>query len=241
MKISRHRKVRKYLKFYKNNYQFRLPYQILIDATFCNEALKCKLNIKEQVPKYLEDPNVRLFTTPCVIQEAEMLGPKVFGAMLIVKQFRAQICGHEKNPISASECLYSMILNGNQDHYMIATQDSELSEKCRLTPGVPLLYVKYNAVHLEKPSALNTEVANEIIKANVQCPDYQVASLQKLKEEVIKDDKLEIKKTKKRKAKGPNPLSCKKKSKTSAPVAEKIKKRKRHKRGKTSNLITMDT
>lgn len=66
-----------YMKFYRNHFQFKLPYQVLIDGTFCHEALQCKLNIKEQVPHYLEDENVRLFTTACVIKEVEMLG-KVF-------------------------------------------------------------------------------------------------------------------------------------------------------------------
>ncbi|XP_015925974.1 rRNA-processing protein UTP23 homolog [Parasteatoda tepidariorum] len=231
MKITRQKHVRRYLKFYKNNYQFRSPYQILIDATFCNEALQCKLNIKEQVPKYLEDPNVKLFTTPCVIAEVEMLASEVYGAMLITKSFKARICGHEKNPVTASECLYSMIENGNPDHYMIATQERELSEKCRQSPGVPLLYVKYNAVNLEKPSVLSAEDADMKSKASLKYSEEQIALMQKLKAQ-LPSDSVESKKTTKRKAKGPNPLSCKKKSKVSAPPPEKTKKRKRHKRNK---------
>lgn len=49
--------------------------------------------------------------------------------MLIVKQFKTQKCGHEKDPISAAHCLYSMVENGNTNHYFIATQDMELSKK----------------------------------------------------------------------------------------------------------------
>lgn len=38
MKIARYKKASKTLNFYKNNFGFRTPYQILIDATFCQAA-----------------------------------------------------------------------------------------------------------------------------------------------------------------------------------------------------------
>lgn len=39
MKIARYKKAQKTLSFYRNNFGFREPYQILIDATFCQTAL----------------------------------------------------------------------------------------------------------------------------------------------------------------------------------------------------------
>lgn len=39
MKIARYKKAQKTLSFYRNNFGFRTPYQILIDATFCQTAL----------------------------------------------------------------------------------------------------------------------------------------------------------------------------------------------------------
>ncbi|XP_054707175.1 rRNA-processing protein UTP23 homolog [Uloborus diversus] len=230
MKISRHRRVRRYLNFYKNNFQFRSPFQILIDATFCKEALQCKLNIKEQVPKYLEDPEVKLFTTPCVITEAELLGPKVFGAMLIVKQFKARKCGHEKNPICAADCLLSMVSDGNPDHYIIATQDREVTEKVRSMPGIPLMYVKYNAVILEKPSALNTETVEIKTQEKLKGSEHESAILKQLKTEVFGEQV--VNKKKRKKIKGPNPLSCKKKKSKPIVQQEKVRNRKRHKRVK---------
>lgn len=93
------------------------------------------------------------------------------------------------------------------------------------------MYVRYNAVNLEKPSALSAEEAEEKSKASLKCTEDQITLLQKLKAQ-LPTDKVESKKTTKRKAKGPNPLSCKKKSKVSAPSPEKTRKRKRHKRNK---------
>lgn len=235
MKISRQKRLRRYLNFYKYNYHFRSPFQLLIDATFCQEALKSKVNLREQLPKYLDDLEVKLFTTACVITEAEALGRDVFGAMLIVKQFKAQKCGHEKEPISAAECLYSMVQNGNLNHYFIATQDPELSKKCRELLGVPLLYLRYNAINLEKPSRMNTEAIDVKIQENLKGPGYQTEIIKKLKAEAFGEESIPHKKRKK--VKGPNPLSCKKKKMKIAEPVQKKSNRKRHKRLKNKAVV----
>lgn len=53
MKITRLKHVKKNLGFYRNNFSFREPYQVLLDGTFCQAALKNQIQIKEQLPKYL--------------------------------------------------------------------------------------------------------------------------------------------------------------------------------------------
>lgn len=52
MKIKRQKHAKKTISFYKYNFGFREPFQILIDGTFCQAALKNKIQIKEQLPKY---------------------------------------------------------------------------------------------------------------------------------------------------------------------------------------------
>lgn len=73
MKITRYKRAQRNLLFYRNYFDFRPPYQILLDATFCQAALKNKINIKEQIPKYLND-EVKLLTTVCIVNETEKLG-----------------------------------------------------------------------------------------------------------------------------------------------------------------------
>ena len=72
MKFKRYKHARKLISFYKMNYGVREPYQILgklwldtaevrfrhesfavVDGTFCQAALKGKIYIKEQLPKYI--------------------------------------------------------------------------------------------------------------------------------------------------------------------------------------------
>jgi len=73
MKGKRQKLRKKTLLFYKNYFGFKPPYSVLLDGTFCKAALQTKINIMEQLPKYL-DAEVKYFTTSCVLGECEALG-----------------------------------------------------------------------------------------------------------------------------------------------------------------------
>ena len=73
MKITRYKKAQKVLTFYQNNFHFVEPYQVVIDGTFALLALRMKINIKEQIPKYL-GAECDIFTTTCCLHETENLG-----------------------------------------------------------------------------------------------------------------------------------------------------------------------
>ena len=72
-KVKRRNQVKKMLFFCKTNFGFEPPYKVLIDGTFCKEALVYKVNIREQLPKYLE-ADARLLTTACAKAECEKYG-----------------------------------------------------------------------------------------------------------------------------------------------------------------------
>lgn len=137
MKINRYKKVHKILQFYCNNFGFRKPYQVLLDGTLCFAALKNKIDIQDQFPKYLgkiilldilflqnilfsfnmvlvfSEGDVKLLTTPCIVLEVEKLGSELFGVSLIIKKFPAHQCGHSKSPVSGSQCILDMIGDKN--------------------------------------------------------------------------------------------------------------------------------
>jgi U3 small nucleolar RNA-associated protein 23 len=73
MKIKRYRHVQRIMTFYKSNFGFTAPYNVLIDGTFCKAALTFQVNISEQMPKYL-DAEVKLYTTACVKAECKAFG-----------------------------------------------------------------------------------------------------------------------------------------------------------------------
>lgn len=244
MRINRYKRVQRHLSFYKNAFGFRPPYQILVDGTFCAAALKYKVNIRDQMPRYLGD-EVKLCTTICAVVETESLGPTLYGATLVIKQFPVRRCGHEKQPITAANCFHSMVRKRNPDHYMVATQDHDLSERLRALVGVPLLYL-FNAITLEKPSEKSEQKGMEALHEQSQAPERQLDVIKQLKrkENLVQDAPM---KRKRRKPAGPNPLSCKKPKKTPKRPSETkqastegVKKRKRHKRIKLAKHVVSE-
>ncbi|XP_053190423.1 rRNA-processing protein UTP23 homolog [Scomber japonicus] len=237
MKIKRQKHAKKNISFYKFNFNFRQPFQILIDGTFCQAALKNKIQIKEQLPKYLMG-EVQLCTTSCALKELESL-KELYGAKLILQRFQVRRCPHFKDPVPASKCLLSMLEETNPHHYFVATQDHAVTTGLKKIPGVPLLYIILNTIVLDKPSQSTLDHVQAVQLGELVSP-AQHQSIRSLKEEQgIKDGERRGKK-RKRKQSNPNPLSCLKKKKKAGPTPPQKKteqgekrKRSRHKKRKT--------
>lgn len=73
MKITRQKKAAKIINFYKNNFGLREPYHFLLDGSFCHAALENKVNLQEQIPKYLNG-SAKIITTVCAVRETELVG-----------------------------------------------------------------------------------------------------------------------------------------------------------------------
>lgn len=73
MKIRRRKKIQRTLAFFKNNFGFHSPFRVVVDGTFCQAALKNKVNIEDQIPRYFGS-TVQFSTTSCAINETEILG-----------------------------------------------------------------------------------------------------------------------------------------------------------------------
>jgi U3 small nucleolar RNA-associated protein 23 len=51
----------------------------------------------------------------------------------------------------------------NEKRYFVATQDKQLRNALRKIPGVPLLYINYNCIVMEKPSFVCVRKASEVL------------------------------------------------------------------------------
>lgn len=235
MKVKRQKHVRKILTFYRSYFGYRSPFQVLVDGTFCRAALNCKVNISEQLPKYL-DAEVQLCTTRCVLAECEALGSLLYGPLKILQQYTIVPCKH-KRPVLPFNCLRKMAVatKKGKEKYFIATQDENLTERIRHLPGVALLYIAFNAINLEAPSECSRLKATEHIQASMQPAAHQQSVLNCLKESTF--GKCSELAHKRKRVKGPNPLSCKKKKvkdHSAADSGSRKRKRKRsRKRAKT--------
>ncbi|KAH8275806.1 hypothetical protein KR026_004801 [Drosophila bipectinata] len=208
MKISRFKKSHKTLVYFATNFDYREPYQVLIDATFCQAALQHKIGIDEQIKKYFQCP-AKLLTTQCVILEAEALGAPLTGATSIVKRFHVHKCGHEGKPVAAAECIKSMT---KDNRYIVASQDRLLQESLRKIPGRCLLYLHKATPVLEAPSKASKKWVQR--RAKNLMLGKQVEKIDYMKEKQgLKPTETTPNPKKRKGPKNPNPLSCKKSKK----------------------------
>nr|CAD2167647.1 unnamed protein product [Meloidogyne enterolobii] len=124
MKVKRLKRASRVLTFFRYKFGYIPPYSILLDGTFCQEALKCKINLREQLPKYLRDENLEMFVTETT-RKAFIRRP------CIAQQFKVAKCPHR--PLrSAADCIAHLARRSQNSekkkivHYFVATQDSEL-------------------------------------------------------------------------------------------------------------------
>ncbi|XP_061402106.1 rRNA-processing protein UTP23 homolog [Musca vetustissima] len=209
MKITRNKKSHKTLMFYTTHFQYHEPYQVLIDATFCQAALKNKVIIEEQLKKYFQS-QVKLLTTQCIILEAESLGPPLTGATQIVKQFFVHKCGHEGKPVTAAECIKQMT---KDSRYIVASQDRNLQASLRKVPGRCLLYLHKAAPVLEAPSDASKKWVDKKARNLLPAEAEKKIEYLKKKEGLITHKSDEKAPRKHKGPKNPNPLSCKKSKK----------------------------
>ncbi|XP_058447812.1 rRNA-processing protein UTP23 homolog [Malaya genurostris] len=211
MKVTKHKKARKYLSFYINNFGFREPLLVLIDGTFCHAAYKARIQIEDQLKKYFLS-DLKLIVTACIITETENIGGPLVAVCQLLKKYLVHKCGHEKQPISGSACIRAMTKTCK---YIVATQDRDLQEWICARPGIPLFYLHNSLVPtLVQPSEASVRAAASKTQAKVQVREVDEQRLAVLKrKQGISDTSEQHPMKKVRKIKNPNPLSCKKSKK----------------------------
>ncbi|XP_055632996.1 rRNA-processing protein UTP23 homolog [Toxorhynchites rutilus septentrionalis] len=210
MKVTKHKKARKYMSFYMNNFGFREPLLVLIDGTFCHAAYKARLQIEEQLKRYFQC-ELKLIVTACIITETENIGGPLVAVCQLLKKFLVHKCGHEKHPIPGSACIRALTKTCN---YIVATQDRDLQDKIRSQAGIPLFYLHNNLVPtLVQPSEASVKAAASKTQAKVQVREVDEKTLSNLKKKQGLLVDTDQKPKRRKKMKNPNPLSCKKSKK----------------------------
>uniref|UniRef100_A0AC35TKJ6 rRNA-processing protein UTP23 homolog n=1 Tax=Rhabditophanes sp. KR3021 TaxID=114890 RepID=A0AC35TKJ6_9BILA len=232
MKAKRLKRAEKILNFFKFNHNLLSPYKVLVDGTFAMAALKDKVNIAEQLPKYLGG-GVELVTTRCVLKELEKLGSVVFGGLHILKKMEVEYCPHTPEKCVGDCFAYlakkSVKQGGSKRPVMVATNDRGLQDKIRLIPGIAILFLAYHQILLEDVGDASQSIESKI--------GIELERVQEMKKAVFGNDKAPV--SRKRKiAKGPNPLSCKKKKvkDTTSKGAQEPEKSKTRRKKKSSTV-----
>ncbi len=151
---------------------------------------------------------------------------------------------NDNEELTPSHDIQNLVKDGNKHGYFVATQDKALSDVLRDMVNVPQMWLTKGGVLIfDTPSAASRKYAQreERVKqktgGGTMTPD-EASLIRRLREQSRKEKNTRdgtnqqqgIPERKKRKAKGPNPLSCKKKkTETEKVLGEKRKRRRRKK------------
>lgn len=215
MKVKRNKRNRKFLQFYATSYGIKPPYKVVLDGLYLQAALEGKVKISEQIPKLLQAPGeTSIMVTKCSIHDLKQKGDFYRGAVMIGSGLKYARCNHE-GVIEPGQCLKLLIQGGNPDRLIMGAQEVGLRHFVRDTPGVPLLFIQGQVPILEPPAGSDKKHVLEERSARTHLSTEEQKQLDALKPP--QPEKLH----KRKKIKGPNPLSVKKK-KTVAPLTKKV-------------------
>lgn len=196
------------MRFFRLAFGVQPPYRVIVDGTFLSHALQQKIHVKEQLPKLLNG-RVTPAVTGCVLDELRSLGDRAHGAAFIAKGYYRLKCGHDENPLGASECIRLQIGDQNERKFLVATQDADLMRALRGIPGVPILRLHGGVPTLEDPSNESRAVNQESQDKRQKPADWEKPKLPVLRQ--LEAAAAAASTPKKRHGpKGPNPLSCRK-------------------------------
>lgn len=223
MKSQRHKKIRSTYKFFSVNFEFREPQKILVDGNFLKNAVDIRYDVLYKLKAVL-DIKVYMNITPCIIKELELIGEPFQKVLDAARKIRLYNCGHHNNCINATECIKSLVGDGNSRKFIVATQDSEVHELANTVIPLPILYFQNGNIlkMLEVSKATRDEARRlELKKQRLVSTEYEevkrmkaedLERMKKIRKERMRREREKLGIKVEPKAKGPNPLSCKKKS-----------------------------
>lgn len=223
MRRKKHKNTRRTLRFYRIQFGHRPPYKVLLDGNFAHalEAMK-KGESKDLIERLLGD-TVKCYTTHCVQRELKKLGKEYAGARQLLKRYPLHKCGHDEEHCSAADCLAAQLGDKNEEHFFVATQDKVLHRRCMSVPGGAVLFASINGVHLETPSALQKQRVKLEEQRNLLPSQAELHSVAlQVDGAAQQQPTTERPSFRRKKAKGPNPLSLlpKKRKEPAAAVRE---------------------
>ncbi|KAL5888610.1 hypothetical protein ACKVWC_003867 [Pyricularia oryzae] len=158
MRAKRSKQYRKLMKEYCRVWNFREPYQVLVDADIVKDASRFKMDLVPALERTLHG-KVKPMITQCSMRHLYALQgtePSIKGVIDYAKEkFERRRCGHhpdETDALSTLECMSSFITDSGKsarNRYVVASQDDNVRRYMRGIKGVPLIYISRSVMILE--------------------------------------------------------------------------------------------
>lgn len=201
---------RKILAYYSVNFDISPPYHVLCDGPTLFQSMKNEIYIKQALPLLL-GATAYPVVTDCIVRELRSLGEEYSNAALFAKRATRVPCAHEES-LSANECVIARVRTPFEKKLVLATNDIEILMTAGKLPGVPLItIVNQTKLALKSPSRFTIEHVRrrETVKTQVLGKQDQIL-LKKLQSEKAEAAATNRPVRKRKRVKGPNPLSVKK-------------------------------
>lgn len=241
MRVKKQKQNRRTVKFYKACFAFREPYKALCDGTFIHHMLESRLGAVNEALSGLLGGHVKVFVTRCVIEELKKLGESFSGTVLATRRLTTARCNHDslKSATECLEAMVGAdnpehFFVASQDgglrkkfrqvpgvpvvfvqkNYLLLEPPSEYQHQiARMTETERMHMMEREFKLLEAREARRAATEADITSA----PEISGDEMPKKIESKVGSKSrnlLAVKdrpRFKRKKAKGPNPLSCKKK------------------------------
>ncbi|EPR78608.1 FCF1 family protein [Spraguea lophii 42_110] len=133
--------------YFAINESLKPPYNVILDTNFICHSISRRMDIETELMRCLYG-NVKIWITECVFGELEKLGIKYKAAVAAVRNIKHHVLICDHKGIYADDCIVNRI--SVHKCYIIATCDTELKNRIRKVPGIPILYVKGRKYDIER-------------------------------------------------------------------------------------------
>mmetsp|Transcript_9857 Transcript_9857/g.15146 ORF Transcript_9857/g.15146 Transcript_9857/m.15146 type:complete len:263 (+) Transcript_9857:78-866(+) len=258
MRHGRLKAARKTLDFFRLASGIIPPYEILLDGTFLVAIISQKIPIQERLHRTLQHQKFSINVMRSTLVELDTLSKQNTPRKEIFQQARQWGLDHSDNIIESDisddhttqeEHLsvaggQMVLLIKSRPSFFVCTQDETLLNIARQLGKSPIMRVSRGVLILENPSKASTrrvsseERAKWSIEGRVK--EHETKLIDCVKDCQEKEHQLTqsgCKKTSRRKpkAKGPNPLSCKRSRRASKEDSDETKKKRKRRRRNSLN------
>jgi U3 small nucleolar RNA-associated protein 23 len=252
MRHGRAKAARRTLQFLARTQGYKLPYNVLLDGTFCVAAMRMKIPVLDRLTRLLqqhEDDKIRFYVTESTLSELKTLAEQSKKQQEYFQQAYAWVQDHAeaiaKPTASTSDAKNVTLSETAQDifqvlvtmdeystKYFLASQDEPLLHAAR-NHAVPCIRLSRTVLLLEQPSKIADRQAEGMEKRKwkdaVPDDEKELAKMIRIEAKQKQSTSVSSHSTTqrvKKKAKGPNPLSCKRKETEKKSSQSATKKRK---------------
>ncbi|KAE8700013.1 PIN domain-like family protein, putative isoform 3 [Hibiscus syriacus] len=252
MRFKKQKRHRKTVRFFSVCFGFRQPFKVLCDGTFVNHLLHNDLTPADKALSDCLSAPVKLFTTSCVLAELKKLGAAQSASYQAARKLAVARCDHEKK-VSADSCIEEVpnvpLIFGLRNALFLEQPSKFQRDFVKSSEEKRLHLTEKEFKALEKRTKGVSENVDEEDSVDEDGLGRHNPGLQPHNTRNYSGKERDVKdrvRFKRKRAKGPNPLSVKKKKSHENPNrasgkevkgddgnAESKRKRKRSRKGKT--------